>query len=328
MRLPVSRALPMAALLLASGYAITVEAQPEPAAAAAPIGPAEDYPVVVGEPYKIADTTWTPVDQLNYDAVGYASVQQEGPSGISGAHKTLPLPSYVEVTSLDTGSTILVRLIERGPMVNDRLVALSSAAAQELGILVGSKAAVRVRRVNPPEVERARLRTGGAALQRMDTPDSLLKVLRRKLSEQDPLTPSPSLSSSALPAQTPAASSAPLKAALKAPPKASTTLGKASVPSASPSTEALKPEAAPFGAVQPAEHKASNAKGTHAVQVASFSTAERAERVAGELGGYVSTAGRYWRVRLGPFKSSGEAAPALEKARAAGYSDARIQRAD
>jgi rare lipoprotein A len=83
----------------------------------------------------------------------------------------------------------------------------------------------------------------------------------------------------------------------------------------------------------PAAHdtqKPSPAAAAHAfaVQVAAFSTQDRAGGVAGKLGGHVSAAGRYWRVRLGPFPTRADAAAALAKAKAAGYSDARIQRVD
>src|SRR3546814_14674210 len=77
----------------------------------------------------------------------------------SDLHKTLPLPSYVEVTALDTGRTILVRVNDRGPMVTDRLIGLSLGAAEQLGIADGVTA-VRVRRTNPPAAERRLLRAG------------------------------------------------------------------------------------------------------------------------------------------------------------------------
>jgi rare lipoprotein A len=308
MRSPVNLAL--ATLLIAGGHG----AQAKPAAApAAPTGPAADYPVVVGEPYTIGSTVWTPANQLNYDAVGYAGAG-EGLAGVSAAHKTLPLPSYAEVTALDSGRTILVRVVERGPMVNDTLVALSTQAATQLGVVPGARTAVRVRRVNPPEVERAVLRTGGAAPKRMATPEALLKVLRRKLAEQSPLTPPPSIP------PTMPTSLAGNPPALPTPTPAATPLPKpAATPPAAP---AAKPAPAP-----PAPPRAA-AKGTHVVQVAAFSSRDRAEASAKALGGQVSAAGRFWRVRLGPFTSSGEASSALEKAKAAGYSDARIQRAD
>ncbi len=56
-------------------------------------------------------------------------------AAIYGANRTLPLPSYVEVTSLETGRTFLVRVNDRGPFGNDwRLIDLSEGAAQLLGI--------------------------------------------------------------------------------------------------------------------------------------------------------------------------------------------------
>src|SRR3546814_14826735 len=85
----------------------------------------QDYPVKIWRPYHIGGVTYTPVDAPDYDEVGYASWyggahkgkptangERFRPEGISAAHKTLPLPSYVEVTSLETGRTILVRINE------------------------------------------------------------------------------------------------------------------------------------------------------------------------------------------------------------------------
>src|SRR3546814_18737689 len=80
---------------------------------------------------------------------------------LSAAHKTLPLPSYVEVTALDTGRTVLVRVNDRGPMATDRLIDLSPAAADQLGLKDGVTG-VRVRRVHPPRAERLQLRAGKA----------------------------------------------------------------------------------------------------------------------------------------------------------------------
>src|SRR3546814_13875405 len=85
----------------------------------------------------------------------------------SDLHKTLPLPSYVEVTALDTGRTILVRVNDRGPMVTDRLIGLSRGAAEQLGIADGVTA-VRVRRTNPPAAERRLLRAGEPVRERID----------------------------------------------------------------------------------------------------------------------------------------------------------------
>jgi rare lipoprotein A len=110
--------MPLAALVLLNGcasggggggsvYAASLAQNPN--------GPAADYPVVIGDAFTIDGVTHTPTDQLNYDAVGYASVSPQDGVAVAASHKTLPLPSYAEVTSLESGRTILVRVENRGP---------------------------------------------------------------------------------------------------------------------------------------------------------------------------------------------------------------------
>lgn len=342
MRLPVNYALPLAALLLLG----TAPAAARDHAKTQPLpvnGPAADYPVVVGPPFTIGDTVWTPTDQLNYDAVGYASVGDASLVGVTGAHKTLPLPSYVEVTSLDTGRTILVRLERRGPMVNDVLIELSPKAAMQLGVSPGSHAPVRVRRVNPPEEERAMLRAGGEAPERMATPDGLLKVLRRKLVDQSPLLPPPSTPPT-MPTPDAAAvvPTAPAGAGVEAKPTPKPAVKPAPKPVAQqkPAVPTPAPSPKPVPAPAPVVHKpeapkapaapaaAETRKGAFAIQVAAFSVEANAHKAAKQLGGQVSRAGKFWLVRLGPFANRAQAEPALEKAKHAGYRDARIQSAD
>jgi rare lipoprotein A len=67
----------------------------------------------------------------------------------SAAHKTLPLPSLVEVTNLDNGRKMIVRVNDRGPFVGDRIIDLSKAAAEELGYRRQGVARVRVKYVGP-----------------------------------------------------------------------------------------------------------------------------------------------------------------------------------
>jgi rare lipoprotein A len=68
---------------------------------------------------------------------------------LSAAHPTLPLPSYVYVTSLDTGRTLLLRVNDRGPYVKNRVIDLSRAAARYLGYEQRGLARVRVRYAGP-----------------------------------------------------------------------------------------------------------------------------------------------------------------------------------
>jgi len=84
---------------------------------------------------------------------------------MTAAHRTLPLPSYVEVTNLENGRRAVVRVNDRGPFHEDRLIDLSYAAARKLGIVGHGTALVEVRALEPgagpapvaPVAARARL---------------------------------------------------------------------------------------------------------------------------------------------------------------------------
>lgn len=68
---------------------------------------------------------------------------------MTAAHKTLPIPSYVEVTDLDNGKKIVVRVNDRGPFHEGRIIDLSYAAATKLGTLKHGTSNVEIRVVNP-----------------------------------------------------------------------------------------------------------------------------------------------------------------------------------
>lgn len=59
------------------------------------------------------------------------------PGSLTAAHKTLPLPALVKVTNLDNGKIVIVRVNDRGPFNEDRVIDLSKKAAQNIGL--GSK---------------------------------------------------------------------------------------------------------------------------------------------------------------------------------------------
>lgn len=68
---------------------------------------------------------------------------------ISAAHKSLPLPTYVRVTNLRNGRTLIVRVNDRGPFHENRIIDLSYAAAAKLGILATGTGLVEVRAIDP-----------------------------------------------------------------------------------------------------------------------------------------------------------------------------------
>ena len=76
---------------------------------------------------------------------------------MTAAHKTLPLPTYVRVTDLDTGNRVVVRVNDRGPFVEGRVIDLSYVAAVKLGIADQGLARVEVRALDPPAVDPPRM---------------------------------------------------------------------------------------------------------------------------------------------------------------------------
>lgn len=159
--------------------------------------PVSDVPVRIGKPYKVRGATYVPTADPTYDYLGYASWygSESGnqtangerfiPKAVTAAHTTLPLPSYVEVTALETGRTILVRVNDRGPFVGrGRIIDLSRGAAEQLGIRKQGYAAVRVRIVNPPERDRKALRKGKRAPERPQVDERTLANLRTQLNTQ------------------------------------------------------------------------------------------------------------------------------------------------
>jgi rare lipoprotein A len=131
----------------------------------------------IGSPYQIDGVWYYPQDDPNYDESGIASwygAPFHGQSTANGelydqnaltaAHKTLPMPSYVRVTNLENGRSIIVRVNDRGPFVNGRVIDMSRRGAQLLGFDQVGTARVRVQAVQPgmPGVENNMLAQAGS----------------------------------------------------------------------------------------------------------------------------------------------------------------------
>ncbi|WP_184719530.1 septal ring lytic transglycosylase RlpA family protein [Caulobacter sp.] len=114
------------------------------------------------KPYQINGVWYYPKEDPNYNVVGIGSWYGDqfhnrrtangevfDMNRPSAAHKTLPLPSLVEVTNLDNGRKMILRVNDRGPFVGDRVIDLSKAAADELGYKQKGVARVRVKYVGP-----------------------------------------------------------------------------------------------------------------------------------------------------------------------------------
>lgn len=111
----------------------------------------------LGQPYQQNGRTYVPAAGRDYRAEGIASWY--GPdfhgrptangeifdmNGISAAHPTLPMPSYLRVTNLANGRSIIVRLNDRGPYAKERVVDLSIGAAKALDFYAQGLTRVRI----------------------------------------------------------------------------------------------------------------------------------------------------------------------------------------
>jgi rare lipoprotein A len=76
---------------------------------------------------------------------------------LTAAHRTLPLGSMVRVTNLKSGSSVTVRITDRGPFIEGRIIDLSQAAAQQIGLIRAGTGEVRVELLKTPQP----LETGG-----------------------------------------------------------------------------------------------------------------------------------------------------------------------
>ena len=114
----------------------------------------------VGQPYQVAGRTYIPEENTNYEAEGVASWYGDVFHGrktangevfdmnsISAAHPTLPLPSYVRVTNLRNNRSLIVRVNDRGPYHENRVIDVSVRAAQLLGFHQYGVTQVRVQYV-------------------------------------------------------------------------------------------------------------------------------------------------------------------------------------
>lgn len=108
----------------------------------------------VGQAYTVRGRTYQPREDPTLDEVGVASWYGEDfhgrrtsngevydMHGFSAAHRTLPMPSYVRVTNLTNGRSVVVRVNDRGPFAHDRIIDVSKRTAQVLDF----KGTVRVR---------------------------------------------------------------------------------------------------------------------------------------------------------------------------------------
>jgi len=300
----------------------------------------------VGQPYEIAGVQYTPHEDPSYDRTGQASWYGELFHGrytangeiydmdrLSAAHPTLPLPIYAQVTNLQNGRSLVVRINDRGPFKNDRIIDLSRRSAEVLGFRKQGTASVRVKYLRRAPLsgddsyERKYLVSRGyqryASKPQAVAPE-LDPLALAGLPIEPPLPPLPdrpdrSVAVAALRAPTPTPNPAPQPE----------TVAMAVWP---PDLRGAPDETGSIAPLQhPVPHRVAPQDGP-AIQAGSFrnrDNAERARAVLSSIGpvdvAEVDVGGEaFFRVLVGPFADAIEAVAALPRVTEAGYQGAKI----
>jgi len=271
----------------------------------------------VGVPYQIGDNWYYPHEQPGYDETGIASWY--GPTfygkptadgeiydgeGLTAAHRTLPLPVNVRVTNLENGKSLVLRVNDRGPFADGRIIDVSKHAAELLGFYAKGTARVRV-----------------TYLARADLPNKIPSdELGTALASNARAARTAKIHVAALTSSKPGATPKPVRVATATPPPPSIT-------GESPASD---------NAVEQADvdDQADDVPNTtHLyVQAGAFGSRENAERLKESLGSagdlFVSASERQgrelYRVRSGPYDDLETANAALARLSDLGNNDARI----
>lgn len=277
----------------------------------------------IGNPYKISGVWYYPAVDYEYSETGIASWYgaefHDRPTAngeifdmnrVTAAHRTLPMPSMVQVTNLENGRSISLRVNDRGPFKHGRIIDLSRRGAQLLGFERNGTAKVRVEILATKSQLMATEMTGGNAI-KVAEKNGVKSVARAKIAAE-PLPPPPGMKASAKPA--PVTGNAAKIAAKPAPSRS--LIGRANGSLTARDTKVTLVPVKPTNIY---------------VQAGAFSRYHNANRLKVILSTFGPTRvttvaiGEYYlfRVRLGPMSSLPEADKMLARIIGAGY-EARL----
>jgi len=292
----------------------------------------------VGKPYQIAGIWYYPEEDYAYEETGIATWYGAAFHGkktangetydmnaLTAAHRTLPMPSFVRVTNLGNGRSIVLKVNDRGPFAKGRIIDISRRGAQLLGFQEQGTAKVRVQIMADRSQAIAARMKNGEELARVGSPIIVDKM------------PKTSVSTEALPAPGGAESSASSVSSAPPPATPATTAANESVivenrAGTIPNTTGPSEQAAltvdPESVVQ--QEPVGPTK--IFVQAGAFGVYENANKVRARLSplgnvflDQVLVNGRdLYRVRLGPIANVEAADTLLNQVVGTGYPDARI----
>ncbi|MBX8460304.1 endolytic peptidoglycan transglycosylase RlpA [Enterobacter sp. RIT637] len=261
-----------------------------------------------------------------YDAEPGSNLTASGetfdPMQITAAHPTLPIPSYARVTNLANGRMIVVRINDRGPYGNDRVISLSRAAADRLNTSNNTKV-----RIDPIIVAQDGTLSGPGTACTTVAKQTYALPARPDLSggmggastPAEPAQPQGevrAISNDTL--QSDDSTGAPVKSSgfLGAPTTLSSGVLEGSEPTPAPVVAAPVTQPAPVTAPAPTQSAPAPAaaSGSYVVQVGAVSDQARAQQYQQRLSQQFSVPGRVeqngavWRIQMGPFASKSQAA--------------------
>lgn len=284
----------------------------------------------VGAPYTIDGVTYVPTEEFHHTETGIASWYGPGFHGKStangevydqsdhtAAHRTLQMPCVLRVTNLDNGLSTIVRVNDRGPYARSRILDVSRAAAEELGMIGRGTARIRIDQLEAESLAMKQIALNGGG------PDQQRAALNQYIAGYHPPAPVVAAPQPQPPPPVPAPPSTPPVTIYPAPPPGAPGAAPAPPFRQGPPTVASIATAA-TGYTQPGS-------GFY-VQTGAFSSMGNAEKQRGMITTYGSTeispassGGReVYRVRLGPYSTQEAAGIVADRLRRSGYGDARV----
>lgn len=241
---------------------------------------------------------------------------------MTAAHRTLPLPTYARVTNVDNGKSIVVKVNDRGPFHNNRLIDLSYVAAHKLGIIGHGTGRVEVESVDPrdhhgiPRKERSRMKGRSRLVKN--------SALAATIDDQEQLNPEMNINNSKKAAAVATATAVAVSPKFQGKVLANTAVNKESTNQAFKSHPVVKQELVQQNIAKlETASKLETAKNTLGkkgkifLQLGAFNQKGNAEEMAKKIGSLSSSPtqiaenktqkGARYRVRIGPFNSREEA---------------------
>jgi len=285
----------------------------------------------VGAPYTIDGVTYVPTEEFRHNETGVASWYGPGFHGKytangevydqtdhTAAHRTLQMPSVLRVTNLENGQSTVVRVNDRGPFARSRVLDVSRAAAQELGMIGNGTARVRIEQLEAESLAMKQIALNGGG------PDEQRTTLNQYLAGKRPPPAATATAQAPPPAPPPPPQPAP-------PPTPPVTVYPSPRPSAPPEAPGYAAGRPTIASIATSASSAQSASGFY-VQTGAFSTVGNAEKQRGMITSYGATeispgssGGReVYRVRLGPYSTQEAAGIVADRLRRSGYGDARV----